>query len=281
MLIRNQRTLDPVAMSGTGTTPPEVDQLDFSGIYDKQVKERTRSNGSSFSGQYDTPYRPPHRASNSSLHNGWQQQQPQQTPQSNPHSRQNSFPLDHQPTLIATAPGRRVSAQDQQIYQNGGPQAFMGYAPQETPDNYNNNVYAEPPAQFDQYLNYDNSNNGTPQQPQQAIYAPSTPFQQYNTSNYASTSSAEPQSYPQNWGDQFLQDANNLGQAGNHMSGEYSGNVPNPQGLGQSGFENATDLSFEASLAEMYVMINVEMPIRTDPQDSICQCFASTHTSAR
>jgi hypothetical protein len=223
-------------MSGSGTTPPEVDPLDFSRIYGQQVKERTQSNGSSLGGQYDGPQR---QSSNNSLNHGWQQQQNNQQHRSNEHSRQNSFPLDLQPTLIATAPGRRVSGQDQQLFQDG-PQAFMGYAPQDPPDNYN--VYAEPP-QFDQYVNYDHS--GTPQQPQNAMYtqAQSSPFQPFDTPNYASTSTA---AYPPTWGDQFLQDANTFGQPADQMGSQNGG----AQEYTQNGFDDV-DPSFEAGLAEL------------------------------
>lgn len=229
-------------MSGSGTTPPEVDPLDFSRIYGQQVRERTQSNGSSFGSHFDGPQR---QSSNHSLNNGWQQQQQNQQHRSNDHSRQNSFPLDLQPTLIATAPGRRVSGQEQQQFQDG-PQAFMGYAPQETPDNYN--VYAEPP-QFDQYVNYDQ--NGTPQQSLNTSYyqAQSTPFQQFETPNYASTSTA---AYPPTWGDQFLQDANNFGQSAN-QPGDQDKGVEGGQGFSQNGngYEDVNDQSFEAGLAEL------------------------------
>jgi hypothetical protein len=87
----------------SGTTPPEVDPLDFnqifSGLQQDQHNKRQNSNGSSFGGYYDhaTPDQGQgqvqrHR-SGSNLSQGYQQ--------SSEESRQNSFPLE-QSTLIAT-----------------------------------------------------------------------------------------------------------------------------------------------------------------------------------
>jgi hypothetical protein len=237
----------------SGTTPPEVDPLDFnqifSGLQQDQHNKRQNSNGSSFGGYYDhaTPDQGQgqvqrHR-SGSILSQGYQQ--------SSEESRQNSFPIVKS-TLIATgnahAAGRRLSGANIHQRQESGPSAFMGYG-NASGAGQQEMLYTDDPVE--QYLNQNYGNTPFQSQPQQQDYQ--TPYQLPNANNFASTSAADPSSTP-NWGDQFLQDSNQFqdttqmqggnqydsqGQSGGNYTGE--GSVHN--GLGES--------SFDANLAEL------------------------------
>ena len=232
----------------SGTTPPEVDPLDFnqifSGLQQDQHNKRQNSNGSSFGGYYDhaTPDQGQgqvqrHR-SGSNLSQGYQQ--------SSEESRQNSFPLE-QSTLIATgnahAAGRRLSGANIHQRQESGPSAFMGYG--------DAGGAGQQEYLYTQYLDQNYDIQPFQSQPQQQEYQ--TPYQLPNENNYASTSTANQSSTP-NWGDQFLQDSNqfqdpNQMQGGNQYDsqgqsgGNYTGEGSVHNGLGES--------SFDANLAEL------------------------------
>lgn len=230
----------------SGTTPPEVDPLDFnqifSGLQQDQHNKRQNSNGSSFGGYYDhaTPEQSQghghgqrHRSS-SNQSQGYQQ--------SNESTRQNSFPLE-QSTLIATgndhAAGRRLSGANIHQRQDSGPSAFMGFG--------DTNGAGQQEFMYDPVEEYLNQHYETPYQPQEQEYQ--TPYQLPNSNNFASTSTPNHQLSTPNWGDQFLQDSNNFqdtnqqglqGQSG----GNYAAEGPALQnGLGES--------SFDANLAEL------------------------------
>jgi hypothetical protein len=238
----------------SGTTPPEVDPLDFnqifSGLQQDQQNKRTQSNGSSFGGYYDhaTPDQGQtqgqrHRSSSNFSQGGYQQ--------SREDLRQDSFPLGPS-TLIATgnAPrdGRRLSGANIHQRQDSGPSAFMGFG--DANAGQQEFLYTDP---VEQYLNqnYDNTNGAPFQQAQgqgqQQQYH--TPYQPVDTpNNYASTSTANQQISTPNWGDQFLQDSNHFADTNQqHGSNQYGGNYVG-EGSAQNGLGES---SFDANLAEL------------------------------
>lgn len=234
----------------SGTTPPEVDPLDFnqifSGLQQDQNNKRTQSNGSSFGGYYDhsTP-----EQSHGQRHRSGSNQSQGHGYQSRDDRRQDSFPLGPS-TLIATgnAPdGRRLSGANIHQRQDSGPSAFMGFG-DPSGGGQQEFLYTNDPVELYLNQNYDNS-NGTPYQPQVQQYH--TPYQGMdNSNNFASTSTANLSSTP-NWGDQFLQDSNF--QDTNQMQGgasqyDLQGGNYNGEGSGQNGLGES---SFDANLAEL------------------------------
>jgi len=242
----------------SGTTPPEVDPLDFnqifSGLQQDQHNQRSQSNGSSFGGYYD--HSTPDQSHGQRHRSGSNHSQGQEYP-SRDDIRQDSFPVGPS-TLIATgnAPrdGRRLSGANipQHQRQDSGPSAFMGFG-DPNGGGQQGFMYTDP---VEQYLNNYDDTHGTPlQQTRPQVPQYHTPYQGLdNGNNFASTSTANQLPTP-NWGDQFLQDSNfqdtnfqdtNQIHGGNQyesQGGDYNGEGSSQNGLGES--------SFDANLAEL------------------------------
>lgn len=240
----------------SGTTPPEVDPLDFnqifSGLQQDQHNKRQNSNGSSFGGYYD--HATPDQGSQSQRHrSGSSHGQGQGYQQAREDLRQDSFPLE-QSTILATGNvhgvGRRLSGGNIHRRQESGPSAFMGFG--DADGGGQQEFFSDP----EQYLNqnYDNT-NGTPyqNQPTQQQGQYHTPYQQMDTS-IASTSTANHQLSTPNWGDQFLQDSNHFQDTNQYQGSNQfglqsqSGGSYNGEGSGQTGLG---ETSFDANLAEL------------------------------